>query len=258
MKCLLVNGSKNPEKDWKLLVESDYDFSKLETSLLFGKDSSFRKSTLSGKDPILFRKGPFVKKEPFFEEFAEIPGKQHVKDSMKEAIHMAFEGVYIPRNTLLHLIQQCIDEDDLTSGYDIHYIIQIYGLDSDAFMGSHLIRMYAAFGCLSKASKVFKKLLNPDVFSWNAIISAYTNLGYYHQAIHLYNSMRESGVESDGHVFVTVLKACCGIGSIRQGYCVHLNIIERGLESEVYVASTLIDMYAQCGNLEKACHVFGK
>jgi hypothetical protein len=50
--------------------------------------------------------------------------------------------------------------------------------------------------------------------------------------------------------FVGVLNACADMLVIEEGMCVHQQIIQNGLEYDVFVGSSLIDMYAKCGNME--------
>ncbi len=58
--------------------------------------------------------------------------------------------------------------------------------------------------------------------------------------------------------FVGVLNACASIIALDEGRCVHQQIIQSGLESDVFVGSSLVDMYAKCGSIEDACRVFNK
>ncbi len=55
-----------------------------------------------------------------------------------------------------------------------------------------------------------------------------------------------------------VLKACASLAVIEEGRCVHQQIIQSGLESGVFVGSSLVDMYPKCGSMEDAGNVFKK
>jgi pentatricopeptide repeat protein len=48
----------------------------------------------------------------------------------------------------------------------------------------------------------------------------------------------------------------CECDWAERGRCIHQQIIESGLESEVSVANSLVDMYAKCGSIEDAWRVF--
>jgi pentatricopeptide repeat protein len=58
--------------------------------------------------------------------------------------------------------------------------------------------------------------------------------------------------------FVAVLNACARVGALEVGRHVHEQIIGSGCESDVFVRSSLVDMYAKCGSLEDAWRVFNK
>ncbi|CAM6042283.1 unnamed protein product [Sphagnum compactum] len=59
-----------------------------------------------------------------------------------------------------------------------------------------------------------------------------------------------------GGIAFQVIKACAGLGRLEEGRCVHGQIIESGLESQVFVGNSLIAMYAKCGSIEDAWRVF--
>ncbi len=54
------------------------------------------------------------------------------------------------------------------------------------------------------------------------------------------------------------LNACASVLALEEGRCVHQQIIQHGLESDVFVESSLVDMDAKCGTLEDAWSVFNK
>ncbi len=58
--------------------------------------------------------------------------------------------------------------------------------------------------------------------------------------------------------FVGVLNACASVVALKEGKCVHQQIIQSGLELDVFVGSSLVDMYAKCGSMEDAWSVFNK
>jgi hypothetical protein len=47
--------------------------------------------------------------------------------------------------------------------------------------------------------------------------------------------------------FVGVLNACANMIVVEEGRSVHQQIIQSGLESDVFVGNSLVDMYAKCG-----------
>lgn len=78
------------------------------------------------------------------------------------------------------------------------------------------------------------------------------------EAIALFHNMREVGVRPDKITLVGVLSSCAAVGALELGVELDAYALHRGLYSNVYVGTALVDMHAKCGNLEKAIHVFGK
>ncbi|CAM6018609.1 unnamed protein product [Sphagnum balticum] len=46
--------------------------------------------------------------------------------------------------------------------------------------------------------------------------------------------------------------------ALEDGRCVHQEVIQSGLELDVFVGSSLVDMYAKCGSMDDAWRVFNK
>jgi hypothetical protein len=61
--------------------------------------------------------------------------------------------------------------------------------------------------------------------------------------------MQQEGVQPDSVTFVGVLKASASMVAIEEGRCVHQDIIQSGLESDVFVGSSFVNMYAKCGSM---------
>ncbi len=73
-----------------------------------------------------------------------------------------------------------------------------------------------------------------------------------------FNKCKRKVCDQNSVTFVGVLKACVSMVVIEEGRCVHQQIIQSGLESNVIVGSSLVEMYAKCGSIEDAWRVFNK
>jgi pentatricopeptide repeat protein len=62
----------------------------------------------------------------------------------------------------------------------------------------------------------------------------------------------------DAFTCVQVIKAYSELGALEDGRFVHRQIIQSGLETDVFVGNSLVDMYAKCGSMEDAWGVFNK
>ncbi|XP_057862797.2 putative pentatricopeptide repeat-containing protein At3g23330 [Cryptomeria japonica] len=181
---------------------------------------------------------------------------------LKEATHILLSTYKPPGDfsTYLQLLQNCIAKNALSQGKQIHSIITDRGFEFSRcrFFQNNLVNMYEKCGTLMDARKVFDEMAEQDVSSWNTIIAAYRRHGYPHEALILFSQMQQTDIQPDHFTFAAILPACAKIGALEQGMGIHDTIIERGYLPDVVVANALIDMYAKCGSLDKACEVFDK
>eukprot|EP00250_Pteridium_aquilinum_P014969 c22308_g2_i6 orf=3-1793(-) len=166
------------------------------------------------------------------------------------------QGVWITRSTVFRLLQGCIKQRDLAAGREINSLITRRGFNINTFFGSHLIRMFASCGSLSDADMVFRKLSDPSVYTWHAIISAHAKLGQSERAIQLYHKLVGANVKPNEYIYVAVLKACASLTDLTEGNLIFSYSIEDGLESDLFIGNTMMDTYAKCGCLEDAHKVF--
>jgi pentatricopeptide repeat protein len=84
----------------------------------------------------------------------------------------------------------------------------------------------------------------------------YAQNGMADEAISLFHSMKESGVNPNKVTLTAVLSACAGIGALDLGKQIDEYATQRGFQHDIFIATALIDMYAKCGSLESAQRVF--
>ncbi|KAM1345859.1 hypothetical protein PS2_034956 [Malus domestica] len=66
----------------------------------------------------------------------------------------------------------------------------------------------------------------------------------------------ELGIGPDGVTMVSVLKACTNLKGLTMGTAVHGLVICRGLDCDMFVGNSLIDMYTKCSDADSALKVF--
>ena len=69
--------------------------------------------------------------------------------------------------------------------------------------------------------------------------------------------MRADGLSPDAFTFTCILKVCGSMGAIDKGTEIHDEIVAKGLlNKHIMLGNALIDMYAKCGDPEKAQELF--
>ncbi|XP_027343904.1 pentatricopeptide repeat-containing protein At3g16610 [Abrus precatorius] len=120
----------------------------------------------------------------------------------------------------------------------------------------NLVRLYVSRNQTEHARHVFDQIPKPSVILWNMMIRAYAWTGPFQQAIHLYHRMLHLGLTPTNFTFPFVLKACSALQAIQVGRQIHDHALTLGLQTDVYVSTALLDMYAKCGDLFQAQTIF--
>jgi len=160
--------------------------------------------------------------------------------------------------TFIQVIKVCGPLRTLEDGRLVHKQLIQTGCESDVFVGSSLVEMYAKCGSIEDAWRAFNKMPSQNVVTWSSMILGHVKCGRGQKALGLFQQMQQEGVQPDSVTFVGVLRACASMVAIEEGRCVHWDIIQSGLESDVFVGSSLLNMYAKCGSMENAWRVFNK
>jgi len=171
---------------------------------------------------------------------------------------MQHEGVEPNLVTFIGVLNACASIAALDEGRRVEEQIIQCGCNADAFVGNSLIDMYSKCGSIKDARRVFDTMSKRDVVAWNSMILGYVKCGQGHNALVLSRELQHEGVVADHVTFVGVLNACASVAALEEGRHIHKQIMQSGAESNVFVSSSLVDMYAKCGSIEDARKVFNK
>ncbi|XP_057873039.2 pentatricopeptide repeat-containing protein At3g12770 [Cryptomeria japonica] len=171
---------------------------------------------------------------------------------------MQLAGLKPNCTTFASILPACAKIRALEHGMDIHQRIMEGGFLSDIVVGNALVDMYAKCGRIDKARKLFDRMPQRNVVSWNAIIAGYAQNGFGENALETFKQMQLAGVNPDSTTFASILSACAKMGALVQGMGIHQSIKDRGILPDIIVATALVDMYAKCGSIDKARELFDK
>lgn len=169
---------------------------------------------------------------------------------------MRKSGIVPDNFTFPFVLKACARLSDFQLGVKLHSLVVKTGFDYDVFVQTSLVCLYAKCGYLPDARKVFDDIPDKNVVSWTAIICGYIGSGHFEEAINLFRGLLEMGLKPDSFTLVRVLSACTQLGDLNSGEWVDGYITESGMHRNVFVATSLVDMYTKCGNMEKARCVF--
>lgn len=119
-----------------------------------------------------------------------------------------------------------------------------------------LIKGYISNNKLDKAWSIFSKMTYRNVITWTVMINGYVQKFDFIKAIKLLQLMLREGTQPNQFTFSSALNACSGCSSLITGQQVHLIILKSGVPVDVILSTSLVDMYAKCGDIETAVYIF--
>nr|CAD1819594.1 unnamed protein product [Ananas comosus var. bracteatus] len=154
-------------------------------------------------------------------------------------------GVAPDKYTYPYVIKACSGVSAVGLGRIIHGTICSIGLETDLFVGSSLIKMYAENGSIDEAREVFDQMPERDCVLWNVMIDGYVRSGDVGNAIGLFSDMRKMDCEPNFVTFACLLSVCAAEAMLKYGIQIHGLTIKFGLDFEISVANTLLAMYSK-------------
>ncbi|XP_072990553.1 pentatricopeptide repeat-containing protein At3g62890 [Typha latifolia] len=111
-------------------------------------------------------------------------------------------------------------------------------------------------GELEEARRFFNEMPERSVVSWNAMLSGYTQNGRVGQALKFFGLMKDAGIQLNETTWVAVISICSLKGDLELAESIVGSLRERHLHMNCFVRTALINMYANCGSLQRARQVF--
>lgn len=182
----------------------------------------------------------------------------HYQEAFKLSFQMKQTGVKLNQFTYASILSVSYSLPAFEEGKQLHsHIIQI-GFDSNMFVGSALVDMYAKSGSLQYARQVLDKMPQQDVISCNAMIERYLQHGHSEEALKLFCQMQHTGLKPNETTFASIVSVCANLAVLEHGRHIHAHIFCMGFESPMSVVNALVTMYAKCGGIKDARKVFKK
>lgn len=156
-------------------------------------------------------------------------------------------------SSVLPIFAECAN---VRRGMQVHGFAIRNGFENDVFVGSSLINMYANCTRMDYSVKVFDSLPGCDAILWNSMLAGCAQNGSVEEALGIFRRMLRAGVRPVPVTFSSLIPACGNMASLSLGKQLHAYVICGGFDDNVFISSSLIDMYCKCGNISIARHIF--
>ncbi|KAJ7977041.1 Pentatricopeptide repeat-containing protein [Quillaja saponaria] len=158
------------------------------------------------------------------------------------------------------LIQHCTNQRLDRQAKQLHARLVIFSTTPDNFLASKLITFYSKSNHLREARKVFDRIPQKNVFSWNAMLIGYSLHGLYNDVLKLFSSLAFSGnIFPDNFTITCILKALAALFDVSTlAKEVHSFVLRHRFDSDIFVLNALITYYSRCDELGLARTIFDR
>ncbi|CAN6441178.1 unnamed protein product [Victoria cruziana] len=119
-----------------------------------------------------------------------------------------------------------------------------------------LIDGYCKEGNMEAACLLFNQMPARDLISFNSMIAGHVQSGQHKEAWTLFRDLRATNLKPDSYTMVSLLSACANMGALDPGRVTHSFVIANFIETDVFLGTSLLDMYAKCGRIDEALLIF--
>ncbi|KAK8943833.1 Pentatricopeptide repeat-containing protein [Platanthera guangdongensis] len=116
--------------------------------------------------------------------------------------------------------------------------------------------MYVSCGDASNARNLCDEMPERGIVTWNTMFAGYFKVGDWKQVVSLFRNMLELDAKFDEVTLITVLTACGRLNILDLGRWIVGHIDENRMHRNQNLVTSLVDMYAKCGQVDKARNLF--
>ncbi|KAL5705869.1 hypothetical protein ACHQM5_024104 [Ranunculus cassubicifolius] len=144
-------------------------------------------------------------------------------------------------------------------GKQLHCYSKKTGLGSWISVSNGLVDLYGKCGSMQDAQSAFTEIRQPNVVSWNGLISGMASNSQFSFALSGFEDMRLAGIRPDEITFMLVLYACSHGGLVDNGIEYFYSMSKTyGIEPQLGHYICLVDLLGRAGRLKEALEVIEK
>lgn len=146
--------------------------------------------------------------------------------------------------TFPFVIKACSVLGALQIGKEIHCVVLRTGFGDNLVVQTALVDFYAKNGQTAIARLVLDKIPQPDLVSWNALISGLCLYGLDQEVFEVFHEIRVSGLKPNVSTLASVIPLCSRLGNLQIGKSLHGFALKCGYFMDEFLTPALISMYA--------------
>ncbi|RLM98122.1 pentatricopeptide repeat-containing protein [Panicum miliaceum] len=173
----------------------------------------------------------------------------HLFEQMRSA------GVEYDAVSFMGCLSACGTLSAFKQGKEIHGVLVRRLLSAHPFLANSLLGLYSKGGMLDTASRIFNRITQKDVASWNTMILGYGMLGQHGVALELFDLMKDDGVDYDHVSYIAVLSACNHGGLVERGKKYFSQMLAQNIKPQQMHYACMVDLIGRAGQLSESAEI---
>ena len=138
----------------------------------------------------------------------------------------------------------------------IHCYVVKVGLDVQVTISNALVDVYGKCGDVRASRQVFDAMVERNEVSWNTVISSLAYTRNNMEALDMFRLMIAAGLTPNSIAISSILPVLVELEFFNLGKEIHGFSLRMGVDSDVFIANSLIDMYAKSSHPAEASYLF--
>ncbi|KAG8390794.1 hypothetical protein BUALT_Bualt01G0120600 [Buddleja alternifolia] len=178
------------------------------------------------------------------------------EEALKLFVRMLREGSEFSEFAISSVLCACATKILAFESKQLHAFAIKASMESNAFVGTALLDVYAKCHLVEDAFWVFKSMPEKSDVTWSSMMAGFVQNELYEEALSLFQRAHQTDIKTNMFIISSILSACAALAALIEGKQVHAIVHKTGFGTNEYVASSLIDVYAKCGSIKEAHFVF--
>ncbi|KAJ4971352.1 hypothetical protein NE237_004451 [Protea cynaroides] len=176
--------------------------------------------------------------------------------ALKLFMWMLKEGDPPSAFTLSSILCACAAKLAFCESKQLHAFALKTAMNSNVFVGTAVLDVYAKCNFIEDARLVFDTMSERSGVTWSSMVAGYVQNNLYEEALILFHKAQKIGLEQSQYTVSAAVSACASLAAVIEGIQLHAVLVRTGCVSNLFVAASLVDMYAKCGSIKEAYFVF--
>ncbi|CAL5192792.1 unnamed protein product [Lathyrus oleraceus] len=119
-------------------------------------------------------------------------------------------------------------------------------------LANYLLSLHVKSSNMNHAHKLFDEILHKDTQTWTVLISGFARAGSSEIVFSLFREMQAKGACPNQYTLSSVFKCCSGESNLQLGKGIHAWILRNGVDGDVVLENSILDLYLKCKAFEYA------